>query len=220
MKVGSFDNYIGGVWLPASDGGVTQIKNPCDGEVVSQVAKSTLEDVNRAVAEAKRAFYEEDWAFNPRLRSTVLAKWALKMREYFDVLVTDLSLESGKPLQEARIEINNAISYMEYAASSARILYGSTTTVAKGMMSVMCREPVGVVVGIEPWNYPITLLIRDSIPALAAGNTLIIKPAGQTAGVSMAVVRIHHIFSNPAPAQYTPEHCGVCSQYHPPRVCP
>ena len=82
MKVGAFDNYIGGAWLPASDGGVTQIKNPCDGEVVSQVAKSTLEDVNRAVAEAKRAFYEEDWAFNPRLRATVLAKWAMKMRRY------------------------------------------------------------------------------------------------------------------------------------------
>ena len=190
MKVGSFGNYIGGVWSPASNGAVTQIRNPCDGEVVSQVANSTLEDVNRAVVEARRAFYEEDWAFNPRLRAAVLSKWALKMRENFDRLVTDLSLESGKPLLEAKIELNNAIGYMEYAAASARTLYGSTTTVNENMMSVMAREPVGVVVGIEPWNYPITLMVRDSIPALAAGNSLIIKPAGQTSGVSMAVIRL------------------------------
>ncbi len=190
MKVGSFDNYIDGVWSPASNGSVTQIKNPCDGEVVSEVANSTLEDVNRAVAAAKRAFYEENWAFDPRLRATVLSKWALKMREHFDYLVTSLSLESGKPLLEAKIEINNAIGYMEYASASARTLYGSTSTVNENMMSVMSREPVGVVVGIEPWNYPITLMVRDSIPALAAGNALIIKPAGQTSGVSMAVIKL------------------------------
>lgn len=190
MKVGSFLNYIDGAWVPASDGGTTEIRNPCDGEVVSTVACSTLEDINRAVAAAKRAFYEEDWAFNPRLRATVLSKWAIKMRENFDRLVTALSMESGKPLQEARIEINNAIGYMEYASASARTLYGSTTTVNQGMMSIMAREPVGVVVGIEPWNYPVTLMVRDSIPALAAGNTLIIKPAGQTSGVSMAVVQL------------------------------
>lgn len=190
MKLGSFGNYIDGIWAPASDGTVTQIKNPCDGEVVSEVANSKLEDVDRAVAAAKRAFYEEDWAFNPRLRATVLSKWAIKMREQFDRLVTGLSLESGKPLAEAKIEINNAIGYMEYATASARTLYGSTTTVNRNMISVMCREPVGVVVGVEPWNYPITLMVRDSIPALAAGNTLIIKPAGQTSGVSMAVIQL------------------------------
>lgn len=190
MKVGAFENYIDGQWMAASDGRVSEIRCPCDGETVSTVANSTLADVQRAVAAAKRAFNEEDWAFNPRLRSMVLAKWAGKMREHFDALVEALSLESGKPLQESKIEINNAIGYMEYSSASARTLYGSTTTVNKNMMSVMCREPVGVVVGIEPWNYPITLMIRDAIPALAAGNTLIIKPAGQTSGVSMAVIKL------------------------------
>lgn len=190
MKVGTFENYIDGSWRPSVSGETTLINNPCDGEAVSTVAKSGLADVELAVASAKRAFYEEDWAFNPRLRSTVLAKWAQKMRENFDVIVRALSLESGKPLAEARIECNNAIGYMEYSAASARTLYGSTTTVNKDMLSVMAREPVGVVVGIEPWNYPITLMIRDSIPALAAGNTLIIKPAAQTSGASMAVIKL------------------------------
>lgn len=190
MEVNVYKNYIAGEWVAASNGSVTEIKNPCDGEVISRVANSTLEDVDKAVASAKRAFYEEDWAFNPRLRSSILVKWAQKMRGNFDDLVKALSLESGKPLKESVIEINNAIGYMEYSASSARTLYGSTTTVNKNMMSIMAREPVGIVVGIEPWNYPITLMIRDSIPALAAGNTLIIKPAGQTSGVSMAVIKL------------------------------
>ena len=113
----------------------------------------------------------EDWAFNPRFRASVLQKWANLMRENFDRICTCLSLESGKPLQESRIECNNAIGYMEYAVASARTLYGSTSTVSKNRLSVMTREPVGVVVGIEPWNYPITLMVRDSIPALAAGET-------------------------------------------------
>ncbi len=189
-KVGSFQNYIGGEWVPASDGKVTVICNPCDQEPVTEVACSTLDDINAAVAAAKRAFFEEDWAFNPRLRGSVLTKWAALMRRDFDRLVTDLSLESGKPLAEARIEINNAIGYMEYSSASARTLYGSTTTVNEKMLSLMEREPVGVVVGIEPWNYPVTLMIRDSIPALAAGNSLIIKPASQTAGVCMSVVKL------------------------------
>lgn len=190
MKVGSFQNYIDGTWVPAADGRVSQIACPCNGEVVTEVAKSTLDDVNAAVASARRAFEEEDWAFNPRLRAGVLTRWALKMRENYDTLVDDLAYESGKPLLEAKIEINNAIGYMEYASASARTLYGSTTTVSQGMLSLMEREPVGVVVGIEPWNYPVTLMVRDSIPALAAGNALVIKPASQTAGVCMKVISL------------------------------
>ena len=190
MEISRYQNYIDGQWSDSFSAETSEIKSPCNGEIVSVVAKSNIDDVNRAVAAAKRAFYEEDWAFNPRLRSAALNKWAIKMRNNFDEIVVALSLESGKPLYEARIEVNNAIGYMEYSAASARTLYGSQTTVEKDMMNILSREPVGVVVGIEPWNYPITLMIRDSIPALAAGNTLIIKPAAQTSGASMAVIKL------------------------------
>ena len=190
MKVGTFQNYIDGRWVDAVSGETNLIYNPCDGEAVTQVARSGEADVDLAVAAARRAFEAEDWAFNPRFRASVLQKWANLMRENFDRICTCLSLESGKPLQESRIECNNAIGYMEYAVASARTLYGSTSTVSKNRLSVMTREPVGVVVGIEPWNYPITLMVRDSIPALAAGNTLVIKPAGQTAGANMEVIRL------------------------------
>lgn len=190
VKIEKYENYIDGRWCAGKSGGISSIKNPCDNEVVSEVTLSTIFDVNQAVAAAKRAFNEEDWAFNPRLRSKVLNAWARKMREKFDHISTRLALESGKPIAEARIECNNAIGYMEYSAASARMLYGSTTTVGKEMLSIMAREPVGVVVGIEPWNYPITLMIRDSIPALAAGNTLVIKPAAQTSGACMEVIKL------------------------------
>jgi len=190
MEIMKFQNYIDGQWVDSITSEISEIKCPCDGKTVSFVAKSNTDDVNRAVEAAKRAFYEEDWAFNPRLRSAALNKWAIKMRENFDEIVVALSLESGKPLYEARIEINNAIGYMQYSAASARTLYGSQTTTEKNMMNILSREPVGVVVGIEPWNYPITLMIRDSIPALAAGNAVIIKPAQQTAGASMAVIKL------------------------------
>ena len=190
MKVGIFQNYIDGRWVDAVSGNTNTIANPCDGEVVTQVARSSAEDIDLAVAAARRAFEEEDWAFNPRLRARVLQKWADLMRANFDRICTCLSLESGKPLQEAKIECNNAIGYMEYAVASARTLYGSTSTVSKNRLSIMTREPVGVVVGIEPWNYPITLMLTDSILALAAGNTLITKPAGQTAGANMEVIRL------------------------------
>ena len=190
MEINRYQNYIDGQWCDSISTEMSEIKSPCNGETVSIVAKSNINDVNKAVAAAKRAFYEEDWAFNPRLRSAALNKWAAKMRENFNDIVVALSLESGKPLNEARIEVNNAIGYMEYSAASARTLYGSQTTVEQGMMNILSREPVGIVVGIEPWNYPITLMIRDSIPALAAGNTLIIKPAAQTSGASMAVIKL------------------------------
>lgn len=190
MEIKRYQNYIGSNWKDSSNAMVVQIKSPCDGSVVSEIADSNIDDVNEAVAEAKRAFYEEDWAFNPRLRATVLSKWAIKMRDNFDMLVGRLSLESGKPLIEASIEIKNAIGYMEYSSASARTLYGTNTSVNENSMNIMVREPVGVVVGIEPWNYPITLMVRDSIPALAAGNSLIIKPATQTSGVSMEVIKL------------------------------
>lgn len=190
MKVGKFQNYIDGAWHDGVEKNVMQIANPCDKEIVSEVVGSTKEDVFLAVAAAKRAFYEEDWAFNPRLRATVLTKWAQKMREHFDSITEALSLESGKPLLESKIEVNNAIGYMEYSAASARTLYGSTTAIDKGQINILSREPVGIVAGIEPWNYPITLMVRDSVPALAAGCTLIIKPAEQTSGASMAVIKL------------------------------
>lgn len=190
MDVLRYQNLIDGSWQDAVSGQTRDIFCPCDGEKVSTVPDSTAEDVNRAVAAAKRAFEEADWAFNPRLRAQCLAAWGAAMRANHEALATRLSLETGKPIGEARFEVNSSIGYVEYYAAAARTLYGTSTAVESGLLSVLAREPVGVVACITPWNYPVTLLMRDMAPALAAGCTCVLKPASQTTGCTLAVLRL------------------------------
>lgn len=190
MEIRKYKNYIDGVWKDASNGKTMDIICPGNGEVVSVIPASDIDDVDAAVASAKRAFYEENWAFNPRLRSQVLYAWGAKMRENLEDLATRLSLETGKPIGEARFEVNGSIGYIEYYAAATRTLFGSTTSVDQYMLSVLHREPVGVIGVITPWNYPITLLMRDMAPALAAGNTICLKAAAQTTGCTTGVIEL------------------------------
>ncbi len=187
--LGSYLNYIDGEWVPASSGVELETHCPCSGELVARVPSSVKADADAAVASAKRAFYEEDWAFNPRLRSAALFKWAAAMRANLENLARALALETGKPIGEARFEINGSIGYLEYYASATRTLYGSSTAVDRTSLSVLSREPVGIVAGITPWNYPITLMMRDLAPALAAGNTIVVKPAQQTTACTLEVIK-------------------------------
>lgn len=190
MEVKRYQNLIGGEWRDALNGKTGQIFCPCDGELVSQVPASGAEDVNLAVAAARRAFEEEDWAFNPRLRSQCLSAWAAAMRAHHEALAVRLALETGKPIGEARFELNSSIGYVEYYAAAARTLYGTSTAVEAGLLSVLAREPAGVVAVVTPWNYPVTLLMRDMAPALAAGCTCVLKPATQTTGCTLAVLEL------------------------------
>ena len=190
MDVRKYQNYIDGVWKDATNGKTMDIYCPGNGELVSVIPASDTDDVDAAVASARRAFEEENWAFNPRLRSAVLKEWGQKMRENLDDLAVRLSLETGKPIGEAKFEVNGSIGYIEYYASATRTLFGSTTAVDPYMLSVLSREPVGVIGVITPWNYPITLLMRDMAPALAAGNTIVLKAAAQTTGCTTAVVEL------------------------------
>lgn len=188
MEALRYQNLIDGVWQDAADGGTMEIHCPCDGQLVSVVPASGGLDIDRAVASAKRAFEEADWAYNPRLRSQCLSGWAQAMRNNHEALAVRLALETGKPINEARFEVNSSIGYVEYYAAAARTLYGTSTAVEAGLLSVLAREPAGVVAVITPWNYPVTLLMRDMAPALAAGCTCVLKPAAQTTGCTLAVL--------------------------------
>ena len=190
MQVRTYRNLVDGVWQEAAGGKTMEIFCPCDGELVSRVPDSEREDVDRAVAAARRAFEEENWAFNPRLRSQCLSAWGAAMRANLEELAARLALETGKPINEARFELNSSIGYVEYYAAAARTLYGTSTAVEPGLLSVLAREPVGVVAVITPWNYPVTLLMRDMAPALAAGCTCVLKPAAQTTGCTLAVLEL------------------------------
>ena len=185
-----YRNLIGGVWQGAENGRTIDLFCPCDGSPVSRVPDSGIGDVDRAVAAARDAFEHADWAFNPRLRSRCLGAWAAAMRANHEALAVRLALETGKPIGEARFELNSSIGYVEYYAAAARTLYGTSTAVEAGLLSVLAREPVGVVAAITPWNYPVTLLMRDMAPALAAGCTCVLKPATQTTGCTLAVLEL------------------------------
>lgn len=185
-----YRNLIGGVWQGAENGRTIDLFCPCDGSPVSRVPDSGTGDVDRAVAAARDAFEHADWAFNPRLRSRCLGAWAAAMRANHEALAVRLALETGKPIGEARFELNSSIGYVEYYAAAARTLYGTSTAVEAGLLSVLAREPVGVVAAITPWNYPVTLLMRDMAPALAAGCTCVLKPATQTTGCTLAVLEL------------------------------
>ncbi len=188
--IGSFKNYIKGNWEEPKSGKFSEQFSTIDGSAVAKVAMSNLEDSARAIKVAREAFEHADWALNPRKRSKALYNWAAKIKEKQHELAVALSWQVGKPYKEAWGELMGAIGYMEFYAAAARTLYGSTTSVDEHTLSVLAREPVGVIGVIVPWNYPITLLMRDMAPALAAGNTCIIKPAEQTSGITMAVVAL------------------------------
>lgn len=190
MEIKRYRNLIDGVWQDAENGAMMEIHCPCDGVLVSEVPASEKADVDLAVNAARNAFDHANWAFDPRLRSRCLGAWAAAMRANHEALATRLSLETGKPINEARFELNSSIGYVEYYAAAARTLYGTSTAVEPGLLSVLAREPVGVVAVITPWNYPVTLLMRDMAPALAAGCTCVLKPAAQTTGCTLAVLEL------------------------------
>ncbi|QRN84737.1 aldehyde dehydrogenase [Clostridia bacterium] len=189
-SIGCFDNYVNGKFCASSSGETMETKNPANGSLVAKVQKSTVDDVHEAVRVANEAFNNADWAWNPRRRTRALFAWADAIRNNMDDLMRKLSMETGKPLQEARGELMGSIGYLEYYGAMARSLYGGVTSIDKDSYSMLVREPLGAVGIIVPWNYPITLLMRDLAPALAAGNTAVVKPANQTSGITMEVISL------------------------------
>lgn len=186
----NFQNYIGGTWCEAVSGATMEQVNPANGEIVTVVPSSDEADTLTAVAASKEAFEKTAWAYTPRMRSDALFAWSAAIKKNIDELARILTLETGKPFKEARGELFGAIAYLDYNAAAARTIYGSSTSTRENMYSILSREPVGVVGVIVPWNYPVLLLMRDLAPALAAGNTAVIKPAEQTSGATAACIRL------------------------------
>lgn len=190
--VETFNNYINGEWAPPSAGAYTAIYCPGDAQVVGRAPDSTEADMERAIAAAKHAFEEADWAFNPVERYRALIAWADELRAMHKDIATMLAKESGKTYGESFFEVDRAINYLEFFASAMRNLFGSTTAPDINTLSAIVREPVGVVGGIIPWNGPIVLFMRDLAAALAAGNTIIAKPASLTPCCTLLMFQAAH----------------------------
>lgn len=181
-------NYIDGQWQGAASGAVGESRNPADGSVIGSYAASGAEDARLAIAGARRAFDASLWPHDARLRQLVLLEWAQRLEQRPE-LAALLTQENGKVLAQSRGELAAAISEIRYYAGLTRHIPGHFMEVEPGAYSATLREAAGVAGLIIPWNAPVVLLIRSLAPALAAGCTVVIKPAHQTALITTEVLR-------------------------------
>jgi acyl-CoA reductase-like NAD-dependent aldehyde dehydrogenase len=185
-------NLVGGEWLPAHSGSVGTRHNPADGTALGQFAASSRTDADAAIAAARRAFDQPSWTQNPRLRQMVMLRWADRLEVRAEELARLLTLENGKVIGQSRGEIAGAVSEIRYYAGLTRYMPGHVFEVESGAFSTLLKEPAGVAGIIVPWNAPAVLLIRSLTPALAAGCTVVVKPAPQTALITAALIAELH----------------------------
>ena len=179
---------INGEWRDASDGATMPVINPATEEVIAEVAAATRDDVDAAVAAARAAF-EGPWGQMPaRERGRLLWKLAERLTDQIDEVARLETLHNGKPITESRhVEVPMAAECLQYFAGWADKIEGDTIPVKSGALVYTRREPLGVVAAIVPWNFPLLLAMWKVAPALAAGNTVILKPASQTPLTALAL---------------------------------
>src|SRR2546428_11814781 len=174
--------FIGGEWTPGAGGDAQEIVNPATGKVIAHVPKGSAEDVDRAVAAARKAF-DEGWSDStPRDRSERMLKLAEAIEANGDEFARIESENVGKPLAATKSEeIPPIVDCIRFFAGAARLLEGRATGEdMSGFTSMLRREPLGVVGSIAPWNYPLMMAAWKIGPALAAGNTVVLKPSEWT----------------------------------------
>ena len=172
--------YIDGQWVDADSGETFAVENPATGEVLAEVACCGTAETNRAIEAAGKAF--EQWRHTTaKERAALLRRWFDLMMESQEDLARMMTAEQGKPLFEARGEISYGASYVEWFAEEAKRVYGDTIPQPSNDKRIVCiKQPVGVVACITPWNFPNAMLARKIAPALAAGCTVVCKPANET----------------------------------------
>ena len=188
-----YKNLIGGSWVESSSKTTYNVSSPINNEVVSILQLSNRDDVKAAIDAARDAFNKSEWSHNHWLRHDILLQMAQALSNHFDEMVNIDVLETGKPIREARAEVTSSINTLKYAASMTLNIFGRSVYHLKNSIGFIAREPLGVVGIIVPWNWPLILLIRSLAPALAMGNTVVIKPASYASGV---VARFVEIISN------------------------
>src|SRR5215216_6723671 len=180
VTVSQHKNFVGGKWVDAVDGDTMEVLNPSTGETIAEVPRGTQADVDRAVKAAKDALPE--WLEStPGERAEALLKVADALEENADELAQLESQNVGKPLSYAKDEMPVSADNMRFFAGAARLLEGKAAgEYMRGYTSMIRREPLGIVGGIAPWNYPLMMAVWKLAPALAAGNAQVLKPSEQT----------------------------------------
>jgi gamma-glutamyl-gamma-aminobutyraldehyde dehydrogenase len=185
---------IGGKSAPAIGGGTFETINPATGEVLAKIASCKKEDVDLAVEKARRAFEKGVWSrAHPSERKKAMRRLARLMERHVHELAVLETLESGKPIYDVEtIDIPGAIHCLEWHAEAADKIYGQTSPSGDDVVSLIVRQPLGVVACVLPWNFPILMLAWKLGPALATGNSVIVKPAEQTNMTALRIAELAH----------------------------
>ena len=182
--------YIDGRWCDADSGETLAVINPANGDNIADVAKCGTAETRRAIEAAERAQVEWREA-TAKERAAVLRKWLDLLLDAQEDLAQIMTAEQGKPLAESRGEIVYGASYIEWFAEEAKRVYGDTIPQpSNDKRIVVIKQPVGVVACITPWNFPNAMLARKIAPALAAGCTVVCKPASETPLSALAMAEL------------------------------
>jgi acyl-CoA reductase-like NAD-dependent aldehyde dehydrogenase len=178
-QVQTYNFFVNGKWTGASE--TFDLVNPASGEVIGRVPRASKENVDEAVEIARKAFDAPAWRdMEQTKRGKILLQIAAIMREHFDEVSKLETLNQGKPIRESKGDVAWAIRAFEYWGGAADKIQGETIPVTPNRVTYTLREPLGVTAHIIPWNYPLALAVRSLAPALAAGNTVVAKPAELT----------------------------------------
>ena len=201
VSVTQHKNFVGGEWVEAASGETMEVLNPSTGEVIAEVPRSSAEDVERAVEAARKALVE--WREKtPKDRMELLLKLADVIDENAEELAQLESQNVGKPMAIAVDEMPFSADNLRFFAGAARTLEGKAAgEYVEGYTSIIRREPLGIVAGITPWNYPLMMAVWKLGPALAAGNVQILKPAEQTPLTTLRFVELAQEFLPPGVLQ-------------------
>ncbi|MCC7446092.1 MAG: aldehyde dehydrogenase [Anaerolineae bacterium] len=186
------ESFVGGEYRPAKSGKTMPTINPATGQVLTEVTACGAEDVDDAVTKAREAFDDGRWRSKPpRERKEILLRLCELITEHRDELAVMESLDSGKPIYDcAKIDIPDTINTIKWHAELIDKIYDQTAPVGDGALSVIVREPIGVVGAVLPWNFPLLMIAWKIGPALAAGNSVIVKPAEQTSLTGLRLAQL------------------------------
>ncbi|XP_054736239.1 glutarate-semialdehyde dehydrogenase [Anastrepha obliqua] len=184
--------FIDGNWVKAQNNEEFEVFNPANGAVIGSVPNMDPKDANQAVHAAKKAFELSEWSkMTAKERSSLLKKWYHLIEKNADELASIMSAESGKPINEARGEVTYGNAFVEWFAEEARRICGEVVpSPTKDREIIVLKQPLGVAALITPWNFPMAMITRKAGAALAAGCTIIIKPAEDTPLTALALVKL------------------------------
>lgn len=189
--------FIDGQWLDSSDNTTLRTTNPANGEFLAEIADATNEDVDRAVKAARKAF--ETWSQTTTAqRADILDRIAARIEENAEFLATVETMDNGKPIRETKnVDIPLAADHFKYFAGVIRSEEGSANVLDGNKLSIVLREPIGVVGQIVPWNFPFLMVAWKLAPVIAAGDTTILKPSSST---SLSILELMKIIEDLIPA--------------------